>query len=103
MSTFRAPRSFGPAASSRQDWSAALQAEIAAERNVTIDKAAQRLESTLAAVKAEPAPRDPALVQAAAQAVFAYLVVRDACGRSQEDTVRKFGIPGYVLARVGAA
>jgi hypothetical protein len=41
-------------------------------------------------------------VQAAAEAAFSYFVTRDACGRSDEDTIRKFGIPGYVLARVGA-
>jgi hypothetical protein len=38
---------------------------------------------------------------AAADAAFSYFVTRDACGRGHEDTIRKFGIPGYVLARVG--
>jgi hypothetical protein len=101
MSTLRAPQSLGSRRSALDTWSA-LEAEIASERNVTLERAGAGLEAALAAVKACPGPRDPALVQAAAEAAFSYFVTRDACGRSHEDTIRKFGIPGYVLARVGA-
>lgn len=102
MSTFRAPQSLRPASSRLEGWAESLQAEIAAEKNTTLDKAGARLEAAIAAVKATQAPRDPALIQAAADAAFAYFVTRDACGRGQEDTIRRFGIPGYVLARIGA-
>lgn len=102
MSTFRPPQSLGSASSSLQNWAESLQAEIASEKNTTLDRAGARLEAAVAAVKAAPEPRDPALVKAAADAAFAYFVTRDACGRGQEDSVRKFGIPGYVLARIGA-
>ena len=44
-----------------------------------------------------------ALVKAAAKAVWAYFVVREACGlRNHRDAIQHYRIPGEVLARLGA-
>ncbi len=68
----------------------------------------RQVERTIAALKAfDPATgtseHRTALVKAAAQAVWKYFVQREACGlRNHKDAIQLYGIPGEVLARLGA-
>lgn len=80
-----------------------LAAELAGESAAALGGAGRKLENALAELRAAADPRDPQLVRAAADAALAYFVTREACGAiRQDEAIRHFGIPGYVLARVGA-
>ena len=84
----------------------ALEAELQAERAVSLGRAGRAVERALAALQALP-PDDPqtdAHLQDAADAVWRYFAQREACGMIDHDKViTDYAIPKAVLARVGAA
>ena len=83
----------------------ALDYEIAGEQASALGRAGRRVEETLAALQApaqNASDRDMLLREAAA-AVWAYFVQREMIGfRRHDDAIRIYGIPGEVLARLGA-
>lgn len=85
-----------------------LESEIAAEKASSLGHHGRQVEKALAALRvfdaAPGAPEErPMLVRKAAHEVWAFLVQRELCGlRDQKDVVRHYGIPGEVLARLGA-
>jgi hypothetical protein len=83
----------------------ALDYEIAGEQASALGRAGRRVEESLAALSAcdEPGTTREALLREATQAVWAYFVQREMIGfRRHDDAVRLYGIPGEVLARLGA-
>ena len=84
---------------------AALDYEIAGEQASALGRAGRRVVQSLAALAACDGPPEmrAALVRAAAEAVWAYFVQREMIGfRRHDDAIRVYGIPGEVLARLGA-
>ena len=84
---------------------AALEAVIVAEKAASLGLAGQRLTRTLAALRdAAPEADREALLDAAADRAYAYLVQRELCGlRDRTQAIADYGIPGEVLARMGAS
>lgn len=78
--------------------------EVARESAGTLGRAGRKVEEALAALRAfegERAARDR-LVKAAADAVYNYLIQREACGfRNQDEAIATYEVPNEVLARVG--
>ncbi|HUQ07561.1 MAG TPA: DUF6665 family protein [Kofleriaceae bacterium] len=86
---------------------AALQAELLAESAQTLGIAGRRMEGALAILAACPADAQPgarrALLDAAAEATFAYVVVRESLGwRDTTHALDVYGVPYEVRARLGA-
>jgi uncharacterized protein DUF6665 len=85
-----------------------LEADLLAEKASALGHQGRLVEETMAALRAfDAAPGDPKerarLVRKAARVVWAFLVQRELCGlRDQRQVVRDYGIPGEVLARLGA-
>lgn len=85
-----------------------LDVEIAAEKAASLGHHGRRVEQAMAALRAFDAAPDSsderaALLQAAAREVWAFFVQRELCGlRDQREVIRHYGIPGEVLARLGA-
>lgn len=83
-----------------------LDEEILAEQASALGRAGAGVEKALTALRAceaEDAAR-PALVDAAAQKVYGFLIQRELCGlRDRREVIRAYDIPGEVLARLGAA
>ncbi|MEO8756749.1 MAG: DUF6665 family protein [Devosia sp.] len=85
-----------------------LEADLIAEKASSLGHQGQLVEKAMAALKAcDPATGDPEgrlkLVKNAAREVWAFLVQRELCGlRDQKQVVKDYGIPGEVLARLGA-
>lgn len=85
---------------------AAFQYEAAAEIAVSLGLAGKRVEATLAALKAtgREDPLREERLKAAAKAVHAYFIQREIIGlRRHQLIIREMGIPGEVLARLGAS
>lgn len=88
--------------------SSAIDAEIMAEKGASLGRAGQRVEKTLAALKAFDLGQSTeddraALVKAAATAVWYYFIQREACGiRDQKPAIANYGIPREVLMKLGA-
>jgi hypothetical protein len=84
-----------------------LQYDMLAEQAAALGHHARLVERSMAALHAfapsgDPEARRP-LVKAAAQAVWAYFVQREACGlRDHRQVIRDYAIPDEVLARLGA-
>ena len=87
---------------------ASVQAEIAREKAVSLGRVATRLEGAIGALEAFDA--DPAadpgaragLVAAAAQALWYYVVQREACGmRDVAIVLHEFRVPREVYVRMG--
>lgn len=79
--------------------------EIAQEKASSLGRAGRRVEATLAALAAHQgdAAERRALVQEAADAVYACFIQRELIGlRRHQDVIREYRIPGAVLARLGA-
>ncbi len=95
-----------------QDWQDAMrrgispiEIEIAAEMASALGRAGDKVERTLAALKAHAGgqPERPVLVKEAAEAVYAYFIQREICGmRRHQDVIREYAIPNEVLVRLGA-
>jgi hypothetical protein len=86
---------------------AGLEAELMAEAAQTLGLAAKRMEQALAILAACPADARPsarrALLDAAAEATFAYVVVRESMGwRDTTYALDVYGVPYEVRARLGA-
>ena len=89
---------------------ASVQAEIAREKAASLGRVGTRLEEALGALEAydadggaEPAAR-AVLVAAAAQALWYYVVQREACGmRDVGIVLREFRVPREVYLRMGMA
>jgi hypothetical protein len=83
-----------------------LDAELQAEKGAALGRAGQKVEVTLAALRAFEGPlaeRAP-LVKAAATAVWYYFIQREACGiRDQKPAIAHYDIPREVLMKLGAA
>jgi hypothetical protein len=79
--------------------------EILAEKAAALGKAGEKARVALGRLREIPRDaedRDAAL-KAAADAVHAYFIQRELCGfRRHEAVIREYGIPGAVLARLGA-
>jgi hypothetical protein len=87
----------------------ALDYEIAQERASALGRLGRALEAALAAL-ADHATSDAAsdatrarLVQDASDALWCFMVQREACGlRDPRPVLRHYGVPGEVYARMGA-
>jgi hypothetical protein len=85
-----------------------LEADLLAEKASALGHQGRLVEEAMTALRAfDAAPGDPderaRLVRKAARAVWAFLVQRELCGlRDQKQIIRDYGIPGEVLARLGA-
>ena len=86
---------------------AGLEAELMAEAAHSLGLAGRRLERSLAALAACPPDRPrlrPVLLEAAAQAAYAYLVQRECLGwRDGDEALDVYAVPGEVRARMGAS
>jgi len=82
-----------------------LQVEMLQEQALALGHHARLVEQAMAALRScdgAPAIRHE-LVRAAARAVWAYFVQREACGlNDHRQVIRDYAIPGEVLARLGA-
>ena len=84
-----------------------LEADLVAEKASSLGHHGQLVERAMAALGSFDPAGDPAerlkLVKKAAQVVWAFFVQRELCGlRDQKQVIRDYGIPGEVLARLGA-
>jgi hypothetical protein len=102
----RPPGTFAPAALD------ALQYEIMQEKAATLGRLAQRFEQALAALRRFDADvaatgvgddeRREALLDDAAEAVWNFVVQREACGlRNTEAVLREYGVPAALRLRMG--
>ena len=80
-----------------------LSAELMAERAAALGHHGNAVEKALSALRAASEADRPARLRAAAKAVWAYFVQREAIGlRDHREVIALYGIPGEVLARLGA-
>jgi uncharacterized protein DUF6665 len=80
--------------------------ELRAEQASSLGHAARKVETTLAALRRFEggAEAREELLSAAAEAVYAYFIQREVIGlHNTAQTVRDYGIPGEVLARLGSS
>ncbi|MBN9030384.1 hypothetical protein P7F60_22610 [Rhizobium sp. YJ-22] len=86
-----------------------LEYELMSERASTLGRHGVSVEAALAALAAGEAKEletieQERLVDKAAQAVWAFFIHREVCGlRNGRDVIQRYGIPGKVLARLGAS
>ncbi len=82
-----------------------VQAEIAQEKAASLSRMATRLQAALDRLEAHDAPEGrPALVAEAGEALWYYVVQREACGlRGMEGVLRDFRVPREVQLRMGPA
>ena len=83
---------------------AVLNYELMQEQAYSLGKAGTKVEAALAALSAHPGGEGrAALVKAAADAVWGFLVQREVMGlRDRAAIVAHYGIPREVLVRIGA-
>jgi hypothetical protein len=82
-----------------------LEIEIAGEKAAALGRSGEKVEQTLARLKAleRGTPERAASLKEAAEAVYAYFIQRELCGmRRHHDVIREYGIPNEVLVRLGA-
>lgn len=87
------------------DFLGLLDHEIAAEKASSLGRAGERVEQTLARLRAHNGNvlGRIALQKEAAEAVYAYFIQRELCGmRRHQDVIREYQIPNEVLVRLGA-
>jgi hypothetical protein len=80
--------------------------EILAEKAAALGRAGQRVEQTLAKLRANGDGEEHRnrLLKEAAAAVHAYFIQRELCGLRKHDAViREYDIPRAVLVRLGAS
>jgi hypothetical protein len=100
----RAPTSFS-SVSPREAALDALTHEIAQEQASSLGRAGRRVEEALGRLAAHDGMGSErrALIQDAADAVYAYFIQREIIGlRRHQDVIREYAIPPAVLARLGA-
>ena len=78
--------------------------ELVAERAAALGRAGKAVEVAMARLnEGAGGPDREALLKAAAKAVWAFFVQREACGfRDQKGVIAHYGIPRAVLVRLGA-
>ena len=79
--------------------------EILAEKAASLGNAGRKVAKAMEELKRREndAASRPALVKAAADAVYAYFIQRELCGmRRHDEIIRDCSIPKEVLARLGA-
>jgi hypothetical protein len=83
---------------------AVFRHELLEEQALSLGRAGRKVEASLAALAAhEGGEGRAALVKAAADAVWGFLVQREVLGlRDRNTVVAQFGIPREVMARIGA-
>lgn len=87
---------------------AVLQHELMEEQAHALGRSGEKVETALAALKAHdaaggPVEARPALLKAAADAVWGFLVQREVMGlRDRAAVIAQYGIPREVLNRIGA-
>ena len=100
----RGPGAFAPLGDDRNSL-ARIEQDVLGEKASTLGHAGRQVEKTLQSLRdcaREDADR-PGRVRAAAEAVHAYFIQREACGlRRHQDAISEYRIPGEVLARLGA-
>jgi hypothetical protein len=85
-----------------------LEYELQSERASALGRNGLKVEDALAKLQGwkeerQTADQREALLNAAADAVWAFFIQREICGlRNGRDVIQRYGIPGEVLARVGA-
>ncbi|MBI4920343.1 MAG: hypothetical protein HY834_01215 [Devosia nanyangense] len=85
-----------------------LESELLAEKAASLGHHGRLVEKAMAALRAfDAAPGEAEerkrLVRKAAHEVWAFFVQRELCGfRDQKEAIKQYGIPGEVLARLGA-
>ena len=102
MSSLRMPQSL--VARLRVDTGeAVLRYELLEEQAHSLGRAGRKVEATLAALAEHPGGEGRAdLVEAAADAVWGFLVQREVMGlRDRAAVVAQYGVPREVLARLG--
>jgi len=108
----RFPRGFGGAGAGRDGWDV-LQYELVQEKVSNVARMGRRLEDALEALRAfdrarpeggaDAAERER-LVARAGEALWYFVVQREACGlRDAESVVRQMGVPREVRLRMGPA
>jgi hypothetical protein len=80
----------------------AVQYEVAQEMAASLRRAADRLDAALGALHAHDAADREGLLHAAGQALWYYVVQREACGfRDSESLMRELNVPREVQLRMG--
>lgn len=103
MSSLRPPRNLGR----RLDFEsgdAVLHHELMEEQAQSLGRAGRKVEAALAALRDHPGGEGrTALVKAAADAVWGFLVQREVMGlRDRAQVIAQYAIPREVLVRIGA-
>lgn len=112
----RFPRGFGGAGAGRDGWDV-LQYELVQEKVSNVARMGRRLEDALEALRAfdrarpeggalpaQDAAERERLVARAGEALWYFVVQREACGlRDAESVVRQMGVPREVRLRMGPA
>jgi len=107
--TVRPPQSFATGLTREARWNV-LEYEILQQKAQTLGTLSRQVEQALAALRAFDAEaggvdrgvRRSALLDEAADRVWAFMIQRELCGlRSWEAVVKDYGIPREVLNRVG--
>ena len=103
MSLFRSPQSLN-ARLGVETGEAVFRHELLEEQAQSLGRAGRKVETALAALAAhEGGEGRAALVKAAADAVWGFLVQREVMGlRDRNTIVARYGIPREVMARIGA-
>lgn len=101
--SLKPPQQFNPSASGGLD---PLAYELAGEMADALGRAGRKVEKALETLKVAGEARNPdlreALLDEAADLVWSFFIQREICGlRNQSDAIRRYGIPGEVLARLG--
>jgi hypothetical protein len=85
-----------------------LEEDMVAEKASSLGHRGRQVEAAMAALRGfDAAPGEPeerrALVRRAAREVWAFFVQRELCGlRDQKQIIKDYGVPGEVVARLGA-
>ena len=81
-----------------------LAREMMAEQASNLGRLGRAVEAAVADLAAASADQRPARLDAAAQAVWRYFIQREVAGlRNHAPAIAEYGIPGAVLARLGAS
>ena len=83
---------------------APIEAELQGERAFALGQAGRKVEAALAELAAETrAAQIEDLLDAAAYAVWSFLIIRESLGMyDHAEVIAIYAVPGKVLARVGA-
>jgi hypothetical protein len=103
MSSLRMPQAFTRRLGV-ETGEAVLRYELLEEQASSLGRAGRKVEAALAALRDHPGGEGrPAVLKAAADAVWAFLVQREVMGlRDRAAVVAQYAIPREVLARIGA-